>query len=290
MHKNLLNFQIALLIILICVLTPPIFADEATSQVIIPYSEISKHVKESDVILVGEEHDDQEGHKVSLEIFQRLSNQFPLTLSLEMLEWHQQESIDEYLQGVITYNALVQTSRFWKNFETDYLPLVDFAKNNQIPIICANPPRKYVNAIAREGMLAYRKLSPQAVRNLPLPHTVLRDRSSAYEKRLNDLFSEMGSGSGHPQEDGSMIDRLILAQHIWDAGMTEKIAAEFYRKDRKIFHLNGRFHSDYGQGVGYRLKKWGLRVTTISLVPKERWELEKTKSFGLIADFLILTK
>jgi uncharacterized iron-regulated protein len=290
MQKNLLKFQIGFLISSLYVLAIPINAEETVSHVDIPYLEISKQAKGSDVILVGEEHDDQSGHKVSLELFQRLSSEFPLTLSLEMLEWHQQESIDEYLQDTITYKALVQHSRFWENFDRDYLPLLEFAKKNQMPIICANPPRKYVNAVARKGMLAYQILSQDALRNLPLPHTVLRDRSSLYEKRLQDLFSEMGGGSSHSTVDGNMVDRLILAQHIWDAGMTEKIATEFYRKDRKIFHLNGRFHSDYGQGVGYRLRKWGLRVTTISLVPKDRWEVEKTKSFGLIADFLILTK
>lgn len=244
-------------------------------------------MQSNDVLILGEEHNDKEGHRIKREIIEEASKNYAITVSMEMLEWHQQESLDEYLRGEIEWKPFSRHTPMWKNFETDYLPILNYAKTNRIPVLAANPPRKYVNKVSREGILAYQGISPQARRFLPLPQNVMRDRSSRYEMRLESIFSEMSSS--HSMEK-KQLERIILAQHIWDAGMAEKIAGEFFFSNRKIIHINGRFHSDYGLGVAHRLRKWGIRVLTVSLVPEERAKKENLTPSSGVADFLILTK
>lgn len=237
---------------------------------------LTKEFANYDVLIVGEEHNDERGHEISLKIFQELSTKYPLTLSLEMLEWHQQETTNEFLSGSITESAFLNDSKYWNNFQKDYLPLVRWAKENQIPVICANPPRRYANALARQGFSAYKNF-PKNERLYPLPQNLLRDRNSIYEAKLRDLFQ------GHSSH--ASIENTILAQNFWDAGMTEKIASHQLISSRKIFHLNGRFHSDYGLGLTYRLRKAGIRTLTLTLLPEE----VKTEGERKIADFVIFT-
>ncbi|MCC5816769.1 MAG: ChaN family lipoprotein [Leptospira sp.] len=252
------------------------------------FREISNALRNHDVLVIGEEHDDTEGHLWKLELIRYLSSRHSIVLSMEMLEWHQQDTIDEYLHEQIPINVLKNDIIMWKNFSSDYLPIVDFAKENKIPVLAANPPRKYVNKVSREGLLAYQKLSPNARELMPLPQNVLRDRSTEYEKKLRKLFESFHHNK--EETDQSAIDRMILAQHIWDAGMTQKIAAHSFYHNRKIIHINGRFHSDYGLGVTYRLKKAGIRTLTVSIIPEERLKNEEKQASPPIADFLILTK
>jgi len=154
--------------------------------------------------------------------------------------------------------------------------MIKWAKDNQIPVICANPPRKYANAVARQGLKAYKNF-PEEPRLYPLPQNLLRDRNSIYESKLKDLFQAHGSHMS--------VEHTILAQNFWDAGMTEKIASHQLITGRKVLHLNGRFHSDYGLGVAHRLKKSGIRTLTMTLLQ----EAIKTETERKIADFLIFT-
>jgi uncharacterized iron-regulated protein len=40
---------------------------------------------------------------------------------------------------------LDSTARLWKNYKTDYKPLVDFAKENYFDFIATNMPRRYAS-------------------------------------------------------------------------------------------------------------------------------------------------
>ena len=65
---------------------------------------------------------------------------------------------------------LMQDARPWANYETDYAPLVHFAKDVGMPVIAANAPRRYVGAVGRDPdalrgqMLSAKVSSPRASR------------------------------------------------------------------------------------------------------------------------------
>ena len=43
----------------------------------------------------------------------------------------------------------VQDARPWPNYDSDYRPMVQVAKNEGLPVICANAPRRYVSLAGR---------------------------------------------------------------------------------------------------------------------------------------------
>jgi uncharacterized iron-regulated protein len=71
--------------------------------------------------------------------------------SLEMFERDVQIVLDEYVKDLITEKKFLDDSRPWNNYKTDYRPLVEYAKQNKLPVIAANAPRRYINMVSRGG-------------------------------------------------------------------------------------------------------------------------------------------
>ncbi|MCW7494307.1 ChaN family lipoprotein [Leptospira sp. 2 VSF19] len=242
--------------------------------------EIVKETSKFNVIVFGEEHDNDDLHRFYLALFKRLSEVESLSLSLEMLEKDEQYIVNEFLEGRISEVSFLSSITQWKNFKSDYFPLVSTAKEKKCNVIAANPPRRYVNLISRKGLAAYREFTDQAIQYLPPAYSLEKYLTEDYKQRLTELFGQ-GHGGGH---GGNQY--LILAQATWDQGMAEAISREFYKTGKKVVHLNGRFHSDRRGGVVHRLQEMGLSVLVLSGFVKDR---EESRDFAKIADFVILT-
>ncbi|TGN06923.1 hypothetical protein EHS11_17450 [Leptospira ilyithenensis] len=252
------------------------------------WSEILKQAEEYDVVIWGEEHDDEEGHRAELAFFQKFTGSFPASaLSLEMLEKDQQLILDEYAKNVIPDRQLLAGSNHWKNFASDYYPLVKHAKESSSSIVCANPPRRYVNAVARKGTVAYSDFSNEVYHWIPEAHTLKQNISPGYHTKLLSMFQADHSRDSEPKSNLPGPENMILAQFMWDQGMAESISREIYRSGRKIFHVNGRFHSDDEGGVVFRLRKMGHKVLVLSVFPEGK---EEEGDFSKLGDFVILTK
>lgn len=257
---------------------------DTSSNKNVSWKEIIAKMDQNEILIWGEEHEDSDGHTAQLDFLKKLVDFYPTALSLEMLEKDQQSIIDEYSRGFISEKQMLSSIPHWKNFATDYLPLVKQAKESYVPIVCANPPRRYVNAVARKGLLAYSDFSEDAYRYVPSAYTLGIYQSDSYLAKLRAMFQEEHVS---PAKQPMSSESMILAQYMWDQGMAESVSRESYKSGRKIFHINGRFHSDEGGGVAYRLKQMGHKVLVLSVFPEGK---EENQKFQKIADFVILTK
>jgi uncharacterized iron-regulated protein len=260
---------------------PQIYNAKTKQQV--TWKEVLTEMDRFDVLVWGEEHDDTSGHAAQLDFFRVFNDTFPSALSLEMLERDQQSILDEFYRGFIPEKQMIAGINHWKNFQTDYLPLVKHAKEGYSPILCSNPPRRYVNAVARKGIMAYSDFSEEAHSLIPAAYTLNLYPSETYLAKLRSMFGEEHGG---PKKVTLDAEYMILAQYMWDQGMAESVSREIFRSGRKIFHINGRFHSDEEGGVVYRLRKMGHKVLVLSAFPEGK---EDEKNFAKLADFVILT-
>jgi len=77
-------------------------------------------------------------HEAEYTVLAALAERDPaLVLALEMFERDISRRLDAYLQGVITEDTFLEHARPWPNYETDYRPVVEFAKERGIPVIAA---------------------------------------------------------------------------------------------------------------------------------------------------------
>ena len=96
----------------------------------------------NDAVFLGEQHDDAVAHALEAELFKRAvekySQQRRVSLSMEMFERDTQASLDDYLAGRLSEEEFRKSSRPWPNYETDYRPLVEFARAHGWKIIASN--------------------------------------------------------------------------------------------------------------------------------------------------------
>jgi len=245
----------------------------------------------ADVILIGEQHDDPNTHRLELALLEALARRsVPVTLSLEMFERDVQGSVDTYVSGSSGEDEFLKNSRPWPRYSTDYRPLVEFARARRWPVVAANVPRRIAADVAKVGKPAVDSLNSTdrslAAADLQCPH-------DAY---FNRFAEQMG---GHQDSSGSSADttteRYYWAQCIKDETMAESVATAFTKLEGRpgaVVHVTGAFHSDYGEGTGERVRRRlaGRRVATLSIIPIESLDSIVPESSDLKrADYLVYT-
>lgn len=249
--------------------------------------DILAQAREARVVFLGELHDDPTAHTLELRLLQGLTAQGPTVLALEMFERDVQSVVDEYLQGLITEEHLLASGRAWRNYKSDYRPLVEFAKEKQLPVVAANAPRRYVNRVTRLGSSSLTALSPGAKVSLPpLPYG---EASERYAVKFRD-FLEKSAQEGGGQRRLDPVKGLA-AQSLWDAGMAYSLAESLKRwPDRTAVHVNGSFHSEEHLGILDHLERYrpGTRALVVTMVsPKHfpNWHDDLARK----GDFVIVT-
>ena len=181
--------------------------------------QIIKAIGETDVVFLGEQHDDGVGHAVQAEIFKRTVEQYGakrrVALSLEMFERDNQIVVNEYFNGQITEAHFMSSSRPWPNYKTDYRPLVELAKEKRLSVIAANAPRRYINMVSRNGRDALNSLTKPAKEWIaPLPYG---EPSATMPTKFKALMG--------PSPEAQMgIDKILASQSLWDATMANSVA------------------------------------------------------------------
>jgi uncharacterized iron-regulated protein len=248
------------------------------------FVDLVKSANKSDVVFFGELHDNPIAHWLELELTRSLfsAKGQDLILSAEMFEKDNQILIDEYLSGFIKENSFETEVRLWKNYATDYKPLMNFAKDNGLRFVASNIPRRYASVVASGGFEALRNIPSEELRFLaPLP--------IAYDPELpcyKDMLSMGGSIGG--AMDGKVSENLPKAQAIKDATMAKSIA-DSWITGRTIIHFNGSYHTDRHEGIIWYLNRYNpsIKSVTISTVLQDDIEKLNDENKGL-ADFVIV--
>jgi uncharacterized iron-regulated protein len=228
-------------------------------------------------IFFGEYHNNPISHWLQFELTKRLfsKNKRRLVLGAEMFEADNQYIIDEYLSGKISSKNFQSEVRLWPNYDTDYKPLMEFAKEKGIPFIATNIPRRYANMAYKQGYDSLKTLSETAMEYIvPLEKFEFDTSVACYSNIINGM-------GGH----GSYT--MALAQALKDATMAHFILRNV--DNRSVFlHYNGAYHSDNYEGIVYYLKKEieASKILTITTVTQENVDKLADENMGL-ADFTI---
>ncbi len=227
--------------------------------VLISYSEVMERARQNDLIFFGELHNSAIAHWLQHEMVRDLAadESRNLILGMEMFEADQQILIDEYFNGNISQNSFENEARLWNNYQTDYKPIVEFARSNNLKLVATNIPRRYASAVYVNGLGALSDLSLTAQQWMaPLPIDVDKDLP-AYQNML-----QMAHGHGG--------DNLIYAQAVKDATMAHFIVLNMGLGDRLI-HLNGSYHSNDWEGIIWYINKMvsGYNILTMNTITAE---------------------
>ncbi len=228
------------------------------------YEKVLKAAEKSDVVLFGEYHDNSVVHWLQLEFTKDLAQRKPLVLGAEMLEADNQKQLDQYLKGEINQKQLDSSARLWKNYKTDYKPLVDFAKDKKINFIATNVPRRYASLVFKKDLVALDSLSA-------LEKSWIAPLPIEFDINLPGYKGMMSMQGGHAGE------KMPKAQAIKDATMAYFINKN--RKENSIFvHYNGTYHSDNYEGINWYLKKLDSEIKIITIATVEQKDISKLEA------------
>jgi uncharacterized iron-regulated protein len=227
----------------------------------------------ADVILVGEQHDDPNTHRLEAAVLQGLiRRRVAVTVSLEMFERDVQATLDAYLAGSIDEEAFLKSSRPWPRYGTDYRALVEMARAHAWPVVASNVPRRLASEVAKGGPPALAKAASDEpgllARSVQCPLDGYFDRFSATMDAHPASIAEKKS----EEEKRARTERYYLSQCLKDETMAESIVTAFERQAGRtgaIVHYNGAFHSDFGAGVAERVRRRlpGRRIAVVSMLP-----------------------
>jgi len=265
----------------------------------VKWKKLLKATKEVDVVLFGEVHDHPVIHWLELQLLQDLhaTSENGLILAMEMLEADQQGILDAYLARGTGYEAQYDQLRLWGNYETDYAPLVAYANRVDIPVVASNIPREYASRVYQGGQNAIANITSEE-RSWMAPMPIDIDFSlSQYQAMAQMLQSHAAHGHGRtadvppPAPDSAKVANFISAQAVKDATMAwNTLQAISSEGTRQAFHVHGRFHSDYQQGIIWYLRHYRPEVTTLSIstvVVEDPAEGLPEDEMG-VADFVLL--
>jgi len=257
---------------------------------------IAEEMKNYDLLFFGEEHNDSVIHFLENKMFELLYQKFNnnISLSMEMFDRDVQPVMNEYLQGFIREKTFDKDARVWSNYQ-DYQPLVEFAKNNNLDVICANAPSRYTNLVIRKGQQALMELPDDSKKYFaPLPYDTATGKYHEKLMNLTDHKISLTTDTATTKVPAIFMTgvNLVLGQSLWDATMAYSIS-EYLKKNKgkKVMQVNGRFHSDEGFGIVSQLKKYSPKTKSliISMETDESFPTIDWNKYKHLGDYIIIT-
>ncbi len=245
------------------------------------YDKMIKDLAKADMVFFGESHTNPISHWMQIEMaksFHEIKGD-KLVFGAEMFESPNQLVLNEYLAGFYPEKKMLpEITQLWNNYQTDYKPLVEFAKENKLRFVASNIPRRYASMINKGGIEVLEKLSPEAKAWIG-PDLVKYFDPAVYA----DMKDMMG---GHVPPN--MLN-IQTAQAAKDATMAH-FSVKNFNKGELYFHLDGSYHSNNKRGIIWWVNKIqpGLNIKSITTVSRSTWDEMTKEEKKSIAEYIIV--
>ena len=245
----------------------------------ISLSQLATVAGSTDLILIGESHDNKDHHDLQLDLIRSLfAGKLQLAIGLEMIQVQYQHQLDEWTGGRMS--ETVMRGVFEKNWSPDwhlYRDIFMFARDNRVPMIALNVPKEIVKKVSQHG---FASLTPEERRGLPEGTSC--DLSNPQIAQLRKSFHGVVS---HMNE-GRMFKYFCEAQTVRNSGMAINLA-RFTGKHpgRKVVVLTGIWHA-VKYAIPDQLDRNGSKLSYTVILP-ETPEISRDNSSTGEADYLV---
>jgi uncharacterized iron-regulated protein len=240
-----------------------------TVDSIIPYLTASR------IIYIGERHDRFAHHINQLQIIKKMHNAgYKLAVGMEMFQKPFQAVVNDYLTGRIDEHTFLKKTEYFSRWRYDYnlyKPIVDYLKQQNLPLVALNIHGDISRKVARDGIYS---LLDKEKKQLPGSMDFSNEH---YRRDLNEVFPLH-------KEQGELKDfsYFYQAQILWDEAMSES-AQKFLtdNPESKLVILAGNGHVRHKYGIPERLYRRNHEPFTVVVQDEE---IEDG-----IADYVLIT-
>lgn len=219
--------------------------------------EIIEEIEDKKLIFIGESHTNFAHHINQLNIIKALHKKGKkVAIGMEMFQRKFQNVLDDYIKGEIDEKTFLQKSEYftrWKFNYNLYKPILDYAKENKIPVIALNLDRKIIKKVTKNGFYA---LSDKEKELLPKS---IDFTNQTYKDTLKAFFnSNVHLNAAHKKGVKNVnTDFVYQSQIIWDETMAESISL-YLEKNQDVdsfITLAGAGHLEGYHGIPDRVFK-----------------------------------
>ena len=210
---------------------------DMNSRNFINEDELIARIKDSDVLMLGEVHDNVAHHELQQKLLKvRIESGTYPALMMEQLDAISQPILDQALAGENRDMVLNNVTALIKFSDTQfYTPLLSIAIDNDLPVIAANVPNHHLRPVIWDGYEAYdadelKRLMVEDVWNESRQEYLARNMGGAH---CGQLREELRVG-------------LTRSQRLRDALMTDTAVASV---DRGVVAIVGSSHARYDIGL-----------------------------------------
>lgn len=239
----------------------------------ISMSELVRAAGKTDLVLVGEVHDNKDHHDLQLELIRSLLGRRPqLSIGLEMLPTTKQRQLDEWTAGRLSELAMQAVFlESWSDWDL-YRDIFIFARDNRIPMVALDVPIEIVRKVAQHG---FKSLSPEERRDLPAGTSC--DLNNPQISLLRKMFAQ------HYHE--KVFNYFCEAQTVRNSGMAVNMV-HYLKKHpgRSLAVLTGVWHA-VKYAIPDQLARSGSKLTCTVILP-ESADISSDNSGVAEADYL----
>jgi aminopeptidase N len=155
--------------------------------------DIYTQLDDKKIIYLGESHTNFEHHLNQLRVIKSLhKNGKKIAIGMEMFQKPFQKDLDEYIAGKTSLDEFLKNTEYYKRWVYDYSfykPIIDYAKENKIPLISLNIDREINKQVSKKSILSLNKEQKEIA-----PKEI--DQSNIeYKNSLEKIFQ--GHGNPH---------------------------------------------------------------------------------------------
>lgn len=220
------------------------------------------------LLYVGELHDNPASHRLELTALKAMAARHPgkVALGMEMFTAKQQDALNKWVAGELSEKEFLRQSRWysegWASDFTYYRALLEFCRDQQIPVIGLNVDKELGRQVSK---MALAEMAPEVRAQLPE-----MDLSDPYQRAMVEaMISDHAAG-------GKMVESFHRRQTLWDETMAQSVVD--YLQDQPDMHMvvvAGGWHVEYGFGIPRRVfRRLPLSYTIIGSktlkVPEEK--------------------
>lgn len=226
-------------------------------------------VSDQRMVYVGETHDSPAAHRFQLMVLKAMAARHPdkVALGMEVFIPAQQPAIDRWMAGELDEPGFLREAEWYRVWRADfayYRDLLNFARDNDIPIRALNATKELVRAI---GSKLPEELTEEQRQQLP-DMSFIDD----YQQAMVDaVFSGHGPGGNHAEG-------FKRVQTLWDQTMAENIVDYLQSplgEGKRMMVVAGGHHVRYGYGIPRRVfnlmpSSYNVVGTREIVIPEEK--------------------
>lgn len=225
---------------------------------------------QQDVVYLGEEHHHRSHIENALAVLRRLVAQGRKpVLAMEMFGWDGQPALDRYVTNAELSRAefleSVRWQQNWGGAFDDYEPLIQFAKEQSLPVDAMNPPKALVRVVAKQGL--EQAQSDPVMAQWGMQGESIVDDPLYRARILQQLQACHGGGSD------ILYATMYEASMVRDEGMAKTLVARLHRLRSNnetvtgpVVSYTGGGHIQYNLPVPKRVaRRFGEQVRSASI-------------------------